>query len=117
MPETDAPVARLAALRAFEVVAVLEGLALPLLLVATVVRYAAHAPVGVEVLGPVHASLFLAYLTLMPVVHRALEWDGRTTAIALVASLVPFGTWWFERQVHAAIVGRTRGGVGVVAGG
>ncbi|MEU5693675.1 DUF3817 domain-containing protein [Actinosynnema sp. NPDC020468] len=51
--------------------------------------------IGVKVFGPIHGVIFVGYVlvTLM----LASRWDRRTTFLALVASLPPFGTIVFER--------------------
>ena len=77
--------------RAFRVVAVVEALSWLALIVATVVKYAADAPGGVHVLGPVHGALFVVYVLLALEVRRRLHWDARTTLVVLAESVLPGG--------------------------
>jgi integral membrane protein len=53
--------------------------------------------IGVTVFGPIHGALFVAYVVVSLVVARALRWDVRTLVLALVASVPPLCTLWFER--------------------
>ena len=53
--------------------------------------------VGVKVFGPIHGVLFLAYVVVAVVAYRALRWDVRTLVLALIASVPPLATLWFER--------------------
>ncbi|GGP46550.1 DUF3817 domain-containing protein [Saccharothrix coeruleofusca] len=51
--------------------------------------------IGVKVFGPIHGAIFVGYvLVTLMLAHR---WDRRTTFLALVASVPPFGTVVFER--------------------
>jgi integral membrane protein len=52
---------------------------------------------GVKIFGPVHGVLFLAYVVAAVVAARALRWDARTLVLALLASIPPLATLWFER--------------------
>ncbi len=51
---------------------------------------------GVEVFGPVHGGIFLAYLVLTLLVGRALGWSHWTTLVGLACSVPPFATVVFE---------------------
>jgi integral membrane protein len=56
-----------------------------------------HDDIGVEVFGPIHGALFVAYVVVSLVVFRPLRWDARTLVLALLASIPPLCTLWFER--------------------
>jgi len=89
-----------AVLRSFILVARLEGLSfLILLFVAMPLKYLAGAPGAVRVVGLAHGLLFLAYLALTTRLAVDDRWPGRRIASALIASLLPFGTFWFERRL------------------
>ena len=51
---------------------------------------------GVKIFGPIHGTIFLAYLLVTLVARRTFGWSLRTTALALVASIPPFATALFE---------------------
>ncbi len=89
--------ARTAAL-AFRVVAVAEAVSWLGLLVGMYVKYVPQSSeVGVQVFGPIHGGIFLAYVVMTLVARRLLRWDVRTTLLALVASVPPLTTVLFER--------------------
>jgi integral membrane protein len=52
---------------------------------------------GVQLFGPIHGGVFLAYVLVALVASRVLRWDGRTTLLALAASVPPLVTLWFDR--------------------
>ncbi|MDQ1745264.1 MAG: hypothetical protein QOE23_3603 [Pseudonocardiales bacterium] len=79
------------ALRAFRLVAVAEATSWLLLIVATIVKYGAHAPLGVRVLGPVHGALFVAYVLLTLVLAVRLRWKPWTALVVLAESVLPGG--------------------------
>jgi len=52
--------------------------------------------VGVQVFGPIHGAIFVAYLVSVLVVRRPLGWGLKTVLVAVVASVPPFATLAFE---------------------
>ena len=83
---------------AFRIVAVAEALSWVGLLAGMYVKYVPQtSEAGVQVLGPIHGGIFLAYVVLALVASRVLRWDARTTLLALVASVPPLVTVLFER--------------------
>jgi integral membrane protein len=51
---------------------------------------------GVHVFGPIHGTIFVAYLLATFAARSTFGWSLRTTALALVASIPPFATALFE---------------------
>ena len=90
----DTPTARLRA------VAFIEGISYVLLLfVAMPLKYLADLPLAVRIVGSAHGFLFvwLALLTLNGMLHR-----GRPFGWAFkigILSLVPFGTFFLDKQL------------------
>jgi integral membrane protein len=84
--------------RWFRAVAVAEAVSWLLLIVATIVKYSADAPLGVHVMGPIHGVLFVAYVILALELRRRLSWDGRTTLTVLAESIVPGGGFLASRR-------------------
>jgi integral membrane protein len=83
---------------AFRIVAVAEALSWVGLLAGMFVkRVLDSSEVGVQVFGPIHGAVFVAYVAVAVVAARVLRWDTRTTLLALVASVPPLATLWFER--------------------
>ncbi|MEU8343586.1 integral membrane protein [Actinomadura meyerae] len=85
-------------IRVFRLVSVAEATSfLLLLLVAMPLKYGADAPLGVQVVGPLHGVLFMAYVGLVLLVREQLRWDLKRTALALVASALPVAPFLVER--------------------
>jgi integral membrane protein len=83
---------------AFRIVAVAEALSWVGLLAGMFVkRVLDSSEVGVQVFGPIHGAVFVAYVAVAVVAARVLRWDTRTTLLALAASVPPLATFWFER--------------------
>lgn len=79
-------------------VAIAEATSFVLLLVATAVKYALDRPEGVEVLGPIHGGLFVAYVGMAFLLWRAERWKPLTFLTIVAASIVPLGGYWVERR-------------------
>lgn len=90
-------------LTTFRWVAIAEAVTFLGLLVATVVKYSLDNESGVELLGPIHGTLWLAYVVLVLVVRPEAKWGVMMTAAVLLASLVPFGGFVVERRVAAGV--------------
>ena len=70
-------------------VAIAEAVSFLLLLAAMVVKYGADEPIGVEVMGPIHGGLFLAFVGLAVVVAGQRRWDWRRLAVVLASGVIP----------------------------
>jgi integral membrane protein len=93
--------------RPFRIVALAEATSFLLLLAATYVKYGHDEEAGVQVLGPIHGLLFVAYVLLAVRLAIQLGWSGRTTALVLLGAVVPFGgfvvdRWLARRQAQVA---------------
>lgn len=55
---------------------------------------------GVQVFGPLHGALFVAYVAITFWTARAHGWRLPTTLLALAASIPPLATLWFERRAR-----------------
>ena len=79
------------------ITAFLEGVSFMLLLfVAMPLKYLAGEPAMVRQVGMIHGILFVAFLALVLVVKDAERWPMRKAALAILASVIPFGTFWAE---------------------
>jgi integral membrane protein len=58
----------------------------------------------VQIFGPIHGGIFVAYVVLTLLVARALRWSLWVTVAGLACSVPPFATVLFE--VWAARTGR-----------
>ena len=83
---------------AFRVVAVAEALSWVGLLIGMYLKYVPRTTeLGVHVFGPIHGAVFVAYVLVALLTSRALGWSVRTTVVALVCSVPPLASVWFER--------------------
>jgi integral membrane protein len=92
--------------RSFRITALAEAASFLALLVATYVKHGHDQPVGVEILGPVHGLLFIAYVLLALSLAPRAGWSVRTTVMVLAGAVVPFGgivvdRWLARRRVAA----------------
>ncbi len=84
--------------KSFKIVALLEGLSYILLLfIAVPIKYLAGDPQYVKLLGMPHGILFLAYIVLAIMLASELKWTKKTLFIVLLASIIPFGTFYVDR--------------------
>ncbi|MBJ8346595.1 DUF3817 domain-containing protein [Antrihabitans sp. YC2-6] len=90
----------------FRFVAVLEAFTWLGLLIGMAFKYIPDPgnEIGVKIFGPIHGVVFIAFVAISLLTARVLSWDLRTTALAVVSSIPPFGTLVFE--VWAVRTGR-----------
>jgi integral membrane protein len=82
----------------FRAVAVTEAFSWVGLLVGMYFKHLAGAgELGVQVFGPLHGGVFVAYVVLTLVVARTQRWSLRATFVGLAAAVPPFTTLAFER--------------------
>lgn len=86
-------------LNIFRITALLEGVSYILLLfIATPIKYLLDDPQYVKLLGMPHGVLFMAYV-VMAFMHKAeLNWNGKQLAEVLLASIIPFGTFYIDSK-------------------
>lgn len=83
----------------FRIVALLEGLSYILLLfIATPIKYLADDAQYVKLLGMPHGILFMAYVVIAILISRDMKWSTRTLWIVLIASVIPFGTFYIDKK-------------------
>jgi integral membrane protein len=83
-------------------VALTEATSFLALLVASYVKRTGGGELGVEILGPIHGALFIAYVVLALNQRPKLGWSNKATFWILVGAVVPFGgyvvDWWLVRR-------------------
>ncbi|MCZ7437975.1 DUF3817 domain-containing protein [Micromonospora sp. WMMC241] len=85
-------------IRAFVVAAIAEACSWAALLAGMAVKYGPpRNEIGVQVFGPIHGALFVAYGLLVLVVARRRRWSLVRTGLALASAVPPFATVLFER--------------------
>lgn len=100
--QRDAPVSNESLGHSFAWMARAEGLSLLFLFgVAMPAKYLADLPVLTQWGGLFHGILFLLYVASLGVYGRRAGWSLPTLALGGLASLLPFGTFAFERRMQA----------------
>ncbi len=83
---------------AFRVVEIAEACSWIGLLAGMFVKWVLEtSEVGVQIFGPIHGAVFVAYVLVALVAARVLRWSPMTALLALAASVPPLVTIWFER--------------------
>ena len=78
----------------------LEGVSLLVLLgIAMPLKYMAGQPAAVRYVGMAHGVLFVLYVLLVIQVAIQYRWSLGKAALAMVASVFPFGTFWAEKRL------------------
>jgi integral membrane protein len=86
------------AVRLFVLAAIAEAISWLALLVGMAVKYGPPGnEIGVQIFGPVHGGLFVAYVALVLLVGRLRRWSWLTVGVALLCAVPPFATVAFER--------------------
>lgn len=88
-------------LRPLGYIAIAEAFSFICLLVATAVKYGADQPKGVEILGPLHGMLFVAYVALAFIAKQQRGWSLRKLAIILLGAVVPIAGFFAGRELLA----------------
>ncbi len=77
-----------------------EGLSFLILLgVAMPLKYFFGLPETVRVVGMAHGLLFVLYVLLVIQVKIEYGWSFKKMLLALLASVVPFGTFWADAKL------------------
>ena len=83
----------------FRIIALLEGISYILLLfIATPIKYLYEDPQYVKLLGMPHGLLFMAYIVFAVIISSDMKWTTRTLWIVLIASIIPFGTFYIDKK-------------------
>ena len=81
------------------IIAFLEGISFLVLLgIAMPLKYAAGYPDPVRVVGMAHGVLFIGYVLLLIQAKIEYNWSIGKTALAFIASLIPFGTFYADKK-------------------
>ena len=59
-------------------------------------KYAFGMPTPNKVIGMAHGLLFVLYVLLVIQCAIELGWNWRKVSLALLASIIPFGTFWAD---------------------
>ena len=87
------------------VTGLLEGASfLVLLFIAMPLKYLADQPLAVRYVGLAHGVLFLLYLAALVPAALDHRWGWKTTALGVLASLLPGGPFVFDAKVLRPLV-------------
>tara|TARA_R110001592_G_scaffold6720_5_gene36136 strand:+ start:7393 stop:7671 length:279 start_codon:yes stop_codon:yes gene_type:complete len=87
-------------IKILRITALLEGLSFLILLgIAMPLKYMFNKPEMVQIVGMAHGVLFIAYIVLVIIVRELLKWNFKQTFIALIASVLPFGTFYADKKI------------------
>jgi integral membrane protein len=93
-------------LRTFRWVALIEATSFLALLVATAIKRTDGGEGGVQILGPIHGLLFIAYVVIAFAIRNEEGWSAKVTFWILVGAVLPFGgyvvDWWLLREQRRA---------------
>lgn len=99
---------RLISIRNLRYIALLEATTFLALLLATYLKYSANEAVGVQILGPIHGPLFVAYVLIAVNIRPQAGWSIRTTLGVLLGAVLPFGGYavdrWLSKNSRATVV-------------
>jgi integral membrane protein len=77
-----------------------EGVSFLLLLgVAMPLKYLMDIPMAVRIVGLIHGVLFLMYVAGLVTMQRELNWPRKILFGGILAALLPFGPFVFERHL------------------
>ncbi|MBC8142097.1 MAG: DUF3817 domain-containing protein [Armatimonadetes bacterium] len=102
VPATGTPPER----KNHHVIGIMEGVSFLLLMgVAVPIKRIFGDGSWVTVIGSLHGALFVLYLIAVSLAAPVMKWRPATTFLALIASVVPFGTfvleWYLGRQAKS----------------
>ena len=88
-------------IRAFRMTGLAEGVSfLTLLCIAMPMKYFMGIPEAVRVVGLIHGILFLLYVGLLATLHVRQRWPFMFSLYALIASVIPFGTFILDKHLR-----------------
>jgi integral membrane protein len=82
-------------------IALAEGVSfLTLLFIAMPLKYFMGMPEVVRVVGSIHGVLFVLYVGVLVRIHFTQRWSFNFSLYALIASVIPFGTFMLDKQLR-----------------
>ena len=83
----------------FRIVAFLEGVSYILLMtIGLYFKYQLNDESYVKLLGMTHGLLFVLYIIIAYLLREDENWDTKDFRIVLLASVIPFGTFYIDRK-------------------
>tara|TARA_B100000902_G_scaffold63329_2_gene70155 strand:+ start:6066 stop:6335 length:270 start_codon:yes stop_codon:yes gene_type:complete len=83
----------------FRIIAFLEGISYILLMtIGLYYKYHLNDERYVKILGMPHGLLFILYIITACILREDKNWDKKDLTIVLLASLIPFGTFYIDKK-------------------
>jgi integral membrane protein len=91
-------------IRLLQITGWLEGISYLILIgIAMPLKYIAHKPEAVKIVGMVHGILFVAYVIILLVIAYRLKWEMKKISLAFLAAFIPFGTFWADYSLFRKV--------------
>lgn len=82
------------------IIAFVEGVSFLVILFVTMpLKYYANMPQPNKIFGMAHGLLFILYVLAVVQSKIQYEWSFKKTVLALIASIIPFGTFWADAKL------------------
>lgn len=82
------------------ILAFIEGISFLVILFVTMpLKYIFDYPQANMAVGMIHGLLFMLYILAVLRAKFAFDWNLKTLFLALVASIIPFGTFWADEKI------------------
>jgi len=86
-------------LKTYRITSIAEGVSLLVLFgIAMPLKYIYNSPMMVEIVGMLHGLLFIAYVLFSFLYKFKAKWPILTLFIVVIASVVPFGTFYIDKK-------------------
>jgi integral membrane protein len=88
-------------LKSFKIIAILEGISYLVLFANMLLIKPSNIELYKSLLYPIgmtHGILFIGYVLLAGLLKNSQEWNFKTSSIVLIASLLPFATFYVEKK-------------------
>lgn len=86
-------------IKTFRIVALLEGISFLLFAISMPLKYGYDILWPNKIIGMAHGVLFLLYIVLVGLLHFENKWGIKRSFWAVLASLLPFGTFVADSKV------------------
>ncbi len=88
-------------IRNLRVIGNIEGVSyLALLGIAMPLKYFGGMPKAVTIAGSFHGLFFVLFCAALLIVWRKKNWDYEQVALAFLASIIPFGTFYLDKKLR-----------------
>jgi len=83
----------------FRKLSFLEGISFLIILFITMpLKYIFEYPSANKIVGMAHGILFISYVVMVFMLKPDEKWNVKDTAIILLCSIIPFGTFWMDKR-------------------